>query len=86
METELVLSPNPTNGKVRVEVRLSESQAIEIQLNDMFGRTLENWKITEISDEHSLEIDLSQRVSGMYLIQAVANKERVVKKIVKVSQ
>lgn len=86
IETELVLSPNPTNGKVRVEVRLSESQAIEIQLNDMFGRTLENWKITEISDEHSLEIDLSQRVSGMYLIQAVANKERVVKKIVKVSQ
>lgn len=85
-ETELVLSPNPTNGKTQIDVRLSEPQALEIQLSDMFGRTLENWKITEIKDEHSLEIDLSQRVTGMYLIQAVTNKERVVKKLIKVSQ
>lgn len=85
-ETELVLSPNPTNGKTHINVKLSEPQALEIQLSDMFGRTLENWKITEVKDEHSLEIDLSQRVTGMYLIQAVTNKERVVKKIIKVSQ
>lgn len=80
----MALSPNPTNRKVNVTIQLSDAQPVELHLTDLTGRTLDTYHLTNTAAEHQVTIDLEGKRTGLYLLVAVTNKERVVKKVMKI--
>lgn len=80
---EIQIAPNPTQGKVSVEVRLAEAAALQVQVMDLSGRELIRRSLTEISPKHTFELDLSPQPSGTYLLVAESRGKRLVTKVLK---
>ncbi|MEA5260040.1 T9SS type A sorting domain-containing protein [Arcicella aquatica] len=79
----LIVSPNPTDGKVKAEFSIAEAQAIRLSVIDIQG------KIISIHDKDAdigynvLELDLQHLASGTYLIQLHLGNKQLVTKIIK---
>ncbi len=78
--------PNPTNGDLRVEVKLSEPSAVEFSLLDLncnpklLGNSVEN------TDRHQWQADLTQWVDGLYLLRTQTSTSQKITKIWKLSK
>ena len=77
--SELVtVYPNPTTGKVQVYFPTEE--AFELSVFDVSGTLIQTQKV---ANGLSLEVDLSDKQSGLYFIQMVTEHEIIVQQIVK---
>lgn len=79
LENSISISPNPTNSKFNIE--LNEAMAEKITIYNMVGRVVFEKIITE--EEKSIEIDLSELPSSIYMVHVASGDQVVTKKVVK---
>lgn len=81
--TSFFLTPNPTSGNVRIEMNLSSSHDVELQLFDVTGRTLV-FTSRNNTAQAVFELDLSTYSDGVYFAKFIVDgnstfTERIVK-------
>ena len=76
--------PVPTNGEVKVEYQIEENLPLTFKVLDVLGRTLEVQKVNAIAGFNSINFDLSNLPSAMYMITMESGSKRKVFKIAKV--
>ena len=82
----LTLYPNPTQGKLVVEVQLDEAASVELDLLDMMGHGKHHWADSEKTIFHRVALDISMYAEGIYLLRAVSsNQKQATAKVVKVN-
>ena len=79
---DLVLSPNPTDGQVRVETWLAEAGAVQIAVQDLTGRTAKGFDFKAKSGNFSQLLNLTDLPVGVYLLQLQTTQKRFVKKMI----
>ncbi|MFN8357665.1 MAG: T9SS type A sorting domain-containing protein [Spirosomataceae bacterium] len=84
MEMEINAYPNPVTHTLTVEVRLKEPSALQLNLVNSVGKVSGAWQLEEISTFHKTELNLSALQGGVYLLQAQAGRQKVVKRVVKI--
>ena len=78
-DKEISIFPNPTKGKLRVEIsNIEDGDIIILKVFDLQGREIySNEKLS------NYDIDLSNYENGVYLLDIILNKEKSYWKIVK---
>jgi len=61
----LNIYPNPTYGKLRIQFDNPNSEIVEVQIYNAFGKRITSLRTRQTS----LEVDLSASAKGLYLIQ-----------------
>lgn len=79
LSSDLKLYPNPTNGQVNISLNLPEYEEIEVQVLDIESSEVFRKKYW-IKDQ--IKLDLSEHVSGTYMIIIDRNNSRIVRKLV----
>jgi hypothetical protein len=76
---ELNLYPNPTKGLVKVETMNTVSEELEIAVMNIAGAEVyrQRFRTTE-----AIQFNLSDQVSGMYMVLIETDGQRVVKKLI----
>ncbi len=69
------LFPNPTSGKLILELSETESTATKIQLIDMLGRVVFQQKLEQITRQ---QFDIQQLTAGVYTCQLLSDEQQVV--------
>ncbi len=82
---DVSIYPIPTNGIVTIEFGFLKSETAELNVVDMRGRVINSVSISSDTENHVVEIDLSENESGVYFIVLEGDNEvlfskRVVKK------
>jgi endoglucanase len=72
-----IVAPNPTGGMLRIE---NLEQINTLEMTDIMGRIFleEN-----VKGQKSVEIDLSNKSEGMYLLKLKGDKKTIVRKVIK---
>mgnify|MGYP000958615018 CR=1 FL=1 len=79
-ETKVTIYPNPTRGMLKVDISgVEKFENARISLYDLTGKLLQQWA----GISQSNEIDLSERTSGVYIMQIVYNGNASSWKIIK---
>lgn len=65
--------PNPTTGETNFEIEVGENESGYIVVTDVFGRPVETKTIQ--SGFNSIELNLTDLPSGVYLYRAIINEE-----------
>lgn len=81
IETELY--PNPTTGKVHVQVNSTLATGVVIRVTDLLGNSVRVISKPLSVGENHLEIDLQNLPSGVYTATLYVNGKTLVKKVVK---
>ena len=76
---ELILLPNPSNGKFYLETTKSGNDPIELQVMDLTGRIVYEKKQTM---QETIEIDLSEQQNGMYFLRIKTEEENYTQKLI----
>lgn len=84
MDMELNTYPNPVTNTLTVEIRVTEASAVKLQLTNSIGIPLNNWQLSEKSNYHKTQLNLSDYAEGVYLLQAQAGKQKATKRVVKI--
>ncbi|MFN8357667.1 MAG: T9SS type A sorting domain-containing protein [Spirosomataceae bacterium] len=84
LDMEINAYPNPVTHTLTVEVRLKEPSALQLNLVNSVGKDRGAWQLEEISTFHKTELNLSALQGGVYLLQAQAGRQKVVKRVVKI--
>ena len=84
IDMQLNAYPNPVSKTLSVEVTLKEPSKLSLQLYNATGQAMSTWDLTEETTSHRQEIDMSVYKDGLYLLQAQAGKQKVVKRGVKI--
>ncbi len=80
---EIVVSPNPSDGKIKVEMPLlGNEQYLNLKLSDITGRTVyaQTFQVTSKLFKH--ELNLTQLPAGNYILQVVLGDKIVNRRIV----
>ncbi|MFN8357658.1 MAG: choice-of-anchor Q domain-containing protein [Spirosomataceae bacterium] len=84
MEMEINAYPNPVTHTLTVEVRLKEPSVLQLNLVNSVGKPSGAWQLNEVTTFHKTELNLADLQGGVYLLQAQAGKQKVVKRVVKI--
>ncbi|MFN8357651.1 MAG: T9SS type A sorting domain-containing protein [Spirosomataceae bacterium] len=84
LDMEINAYPNPVGKTLTVEVRLKEPSALQLNLLNSVGKPSGAWQLNEVSPFHKTELNLADLQGGVYLLQAQADKQKVVKRVVKI--
>lgn len=66
---EVVVSPNPTNGNLRLEVRLAEPASLVVEWIDLQGKVNQQWASGESKVLHQLQLDVTAYAEGLYFLR-----------------
>jgi len=80
------LLPNPSNGKVQLELSGGMSGEIRVQVFDKAGRQICNMAIFKNASGRRIPLDLAGATSGVYLVRVISENTSSVKRLVVVSQ
>jgi Secretion system C-terminal sorting domain/Reeler domain len=80
---EMSVSPNPTSESVVLSLSSKKSKNIHVRMTDISGRTVISEKKTIQEGENTIKLDVSNLVTGVYMIQVVENQDIISKKILK---
>ncbi|UII20009.1 T9SS type A sorting domain-containing protein [Fulvivirga ligni] len=75
------VSPNPSNGKFKIELELSEALSPEFKLIDLEGNQILLNAQLDASKSVELEVDASENKPGMYMLWLKVGGQTVVKRI-----
>jgi hypothetical protein len=77
----MMMYPNPSNGKFKLHVKLSQVQDITVKIIDMSGRLVYNMhnKQTTTDMQQNLEVKLKH---GIYVISVISGKDVLTQKLV----
>lgn len=76
--------PNPVTNTLTVEITMKEPSKLRLQLFNSIGKESGTWQLNEEATVHKTELNMSALTGGVYLLQAQAGKQKVVKRVVKV--
>ena len=76
--------PNPVTNTLTVEVTLKETSKLSLQLFNSMGKESGTWQLNDESTVHKTELNMSELQGGVYVLQAQAGKQKVVKRVVKI--
>ena len=79
-DNRIGLFPNPTNGRVTVTLPLSARTGAQIIVYDALGQQLISRAL--VSGLERVDLDLSGRSEGIYLVELVAGTERQVERLI----
>ena len=65
---EVRLYPNPSNGKVHLEINFEAQNDLEVRIVDLTGKILLN---ENISSENNVELNLNHLAKGIYIVQVI---------------
>ena len=74
---DLVLFPNPAKSQVSV---VSDAEIRDIRIVDLSGKTVQQLSVNGLN---ALEINIEEMPRGLYLVEIISNKGRVVKELIK---
>ncbi|NQY07863.1 MAG: T9SS type A sorting domain-containing protein, partial [Flavobacteriaceae bacterium] len=77
---EVLIYPNPTTGRVTVELPYGDSSSTSLAVYDMIGNRLYQ---SEVIQTNQSSLDLSQYPSGIYFIKVITEKGTVIKKVIR---
>jgi surface protein len=80
--TDLSIYPNPTNKLFHVEMTLSESIDLQMQVMDIHGRIVHKESMNNLGGKVSKSIDLSDEPSGTYILRFINGEQVKNRKIV----
>ncbi len=83
LESNLIISPNPTSDVVTVEFETSTPESVRLTLLDAVGRMVFDEKTQTQSGEVRHKIDLTNLSSGVYFLKIQLGNEVTGRKIVK---
>jgi hypothetical protein len=78
---EMIVYPNPTTGRVYIDLKAEEVASGDIRIFDMFGKA-QSLEVITASDNH-IEIDLSSYAAGVYFIMINNRETNSVSRIIK---
>ncbi len=76
----LTISPNPTSGNVVVDLSLSETATVQLQIVDVTGKVVAQFN-PELTNNFRQGVDLSTLANGLYFAKINVGDDTVVKKI-----
>jgi hypothetical protein len=78
------LLPNPSTGKIKIEVNIPDIQNIQVTLYDKHGKKILTQSTTEYSDGNTIiNFDLSYLPADIYFVQTIVDQKVIVTKLVK---
>lgn len=78
-DLSVILYPNPTKDKTRLEMKGLKSNA-DVIVSDIYGRVIKTYKLIQTQNE--LEIDLKGFAKGIYNIKIVNSDSNITKKLI----
>uniref|UniRef100_UPI00090796DF T9SS type A sorting domain-containing protein n=1 Tax=Aureispira sp. CCB-QB1 TaxID=1313421 RepID=UPI00090796DF len=75
------LYPNPTEGRVFVNLVLAETTDVQLSIMSITGQVLQSFEPQE-SLEQNYEIDMTDYPSGVYLARLVIDNKVITEKII----
>ncbi len=75
--------PNPTDGRITMEIGLEEANDIQIQVTDVLGRLVMDKHITLVNGIHLEPIDLGNHPNGLFIVNVYIGNQVISKKVVK---
>ncbi|WP_114777512.1 S8 family serine peptidase [Botryobacter ruber] len=66
---ELIVYPNPSRDRFRIELETTQSEDISFEVSDMTGNLLYSGKVAQRNGQYEGVVDLSARASGIYLLR-----------------
>lgn len=79
-QTNLFVYPNPTDGKVNIDVNLTKRDDGVIDIFDVLGKNVYTHKFNQLTAE-SLELDLSQMQKGVYFVTLTTGDQKLSRKL-----
>ena len=81
---QMVIAPNPTSGKMTVEIRLPMASTIELNWINLAGKTQQQWQSEQSATFHRLEVDVTAFPDGIYFLRAqTGNGQSISEKVIK---
>ncbi|MDZ7878190.1 MAG: T9SS type A sorting domain-containing protein [Saprospiraceae bacterium] len=77
------VSPNPANDILNIVVETKNDDDLEINLLDIFGKTIKQQKTTTQQGLNNKSLDLQDLPNGIYFLQLQQGSERIVRKVIK---
>jgi hypothetical protein len=78
----LSISPNPSNGNIKLNFESTKEETVKINIFDMNGKKVFSEKVKNFDGKYSNSIDLTNEKSGTYFVNISQGKEQVTKKVV----
>ncbi|MCY7351252.1 MAG: right-handed parallel beta-helix repeat-containing protein [Cytophagaceae bacterium] len=79
---QVSISPNPTEGLLRLGIRGGAGQTLKVELFNGSGQTIRQQGIEQAQAEETLSWDISRQPQGLYLLRVSGEKEAKTVKIV----
>ncbi|MFT2007074.1 S8 family serine peptidase [Pontibacter sp. 13R65] len=79
---ELLVSPNPSSGRFRLELETEQAEDITFEVTDMVGHLLYTGKVEQRNGQFEGFVDLSGRASGVYLLRVQHGSRQYTRKLV----
>lgn len=80
---EVGVFPNPTTGRIRVEITLDRPAPASATLRDLAGRRLGGRSSEQPATRHAVGLDLGGFSEGFYLLEITSGPHRMVRKVLK---
>ncbi|GEO07435.1 hypothetical protein AAE02nite_50990 [Adhaeribacter aerolatus] len=80
--SNLILSPNPTTGEVRVKATVQEKTDLVVKVISLDGKIVLEKKFPNVEGEFDKVIDLKGIARGIYLLQNITDRGMVKKRLV----
>jgi len=81
--SSLLAYPNPTEGRLTVQIPSVKNTTQQLLLHDLYGRTLQTHTIADTDYLQSIELDLTNFERGIYFIEFRSKENRQIQRIVK---
>ena len=78
----LVIYPNPSNGKFNISYTTSDVDQVKIELQNVLGQIVYIDQLTELNGKFSKEVDFSKFGQGEYFLRVIDSKSNIVRKVV----
>ena len=80
INSDLMLYPNPTSGKLTLKLNNSEIVLTEISISDIYGNNHKlNWNL----DKDYYTFDISELSSGIYFLKIKFMNQSIIRKVIK---
>ncbi len=78
-DLSVIIYPNPTNDKTRLEIKGLKSNA-DVIVYDIYGRAIKTYKLN--ANQNELEIDVKEFAKGVYNIKVTNSDCNITKKLI----
>jgi hypothetical protein len=79
----LKIAPNPSTAVFNVSVDFPSTLILKMRVTDMTGKTVKEFTGQKESGKFDLNLDMTQQLQGLYLLEVETTQGRIVRKLIK---